>query len=91
MTFSACHGQGVSELTLLAALFPDAHVDLDGRALETESLAEPAGDEPAVAGVQETGGEQHELRRPAGGLGAKEDAGLLAAADGVRVRATRGL
>ncbi len=86
MTHCHPHAPAVSELTLLASLFTHAHVDLDGRALKAKGLTEPAGDKAAVARIQEAGGEQHELRRAAGRLGAEEDAGLLSAADRVGVR-----
>src|SRR4051794_39832633 len=56
---------GVSELTFLAPLFAHTHVDLDRGAFKTEGFAEAAGDEAAVSGIQESGGEEHEFRRPA--------------------------
>ncbi len=53
-----------NQLLLPLPLLTHAHGDLDGRALEAEGLAQAALDEAAVAGIQEAGGEQHELGRP---------------------------
>src|SRR5690242_12058878 len=69
-----------------AALLADADRDLDRRALEAELLAQPPLDEAAVAGLDEARGEDHEPRRPGRGLRREEDARLLAATQGVRVR-----
>src|SRR5699024_4040986 len=66
-------------------LLSNAHRHRDRRALESEGLTQAAGDEPPVAVVEETGGEQHELRRTRLRLRAEEDARLLAAAHGVRI------
>src|SRR3954451_15269688 len=63
----------------------DAHVDDDRRAFEAVQLAQAALDDPAVALVEEAGREQHEGRRARRRLRAEQDAGLLAAPDGVRV------
>lgn len=52
------------ELLLPLPLLTHAHGHVDGRALEAEGLAQAALDEAAVAGIQEAGGEQHELGRP---------------------------
>src|SRR5690606_18497307 len=61
------------------ALLAHPDRDLDRGALETELLAQPALQEPPVAGLEEAAGEQHELRGPGGGLGAEQDPRLLAA------------
>ena len=63
----------------------DPHVHVDRAALEAVQLAQPPGDEPTVLRVQESGGEQHERRRPVRGLRAEQDARLLAAAHRMRV------
>ena len=52
------------ELLLPLPLLTHAHGHVNGRALEAEGLAQAALDEAAVAGIQEAGGEQHELGRP---------------------------
>jgi len=61
-------------------LGPDAHRDLHRAALEAELLAQPPLDEPAVGRLEESGGEQHEVRRPDPGLGGEQDLRLPAAA-----------
>src|SRR5581483_2070491 len=45
------------------ALGPDADGDLHRAALEAELLAQPPFHEPAVGGLEEAGGEQHEVGR----------------------------
>src|SRR3954464_1342978 len=70
---------------LLAPLLPHADGHLDGGPHEAELLAQPALDEPAVAGLEEAAGEQDEPWWPCGGLRGEEDARLLAGADRVRV------
>src|SRR5690606_29767301 len=67
------------------SLLTPAHRHLDGRTLEPEGLAQPALDEPAVAGLDEPRGEDHEARRAGRCLRRIEDARLLPAAHGVRV------
>src|SRR5215467_477071 len=64
------------------ALLPQPHRQVDRAAVEAELLPEPALDEPPVAGLQEAGREQDEVRRPGPGLGREEDLRLLAATDG---------
>src|SRR5699024_10165450 len=68
------------------ALLPDPYPDDDRRAREGEVLTEAAFDEAAVAVLEEPAGEDDEPRRTGAGLGREQDAGLLAAAQGVRVR-----
>src|SRR6516164_4088819 len=46
------------------AAFADADRQVHRAALETELLAQPPLDEPAVPGFEEPRGEQHEMRRP---------------------------
>src|SRR6476646_6314993 len=46
------------------ALGPDPDRDLDRAAVEAELLAQPPLHEPAVASLEESGGEQAEVRRP---------------------------
>ena len=67
-------------------LFADMYGYLDGSALEAELLAQAAFQVAAVAVLQEAGGEDHETRRPCGGLGGEEDPRLLAASQRMRVR-----
>src|SRR5207248_3360712 len=55
------------------------HRHVHRAALEPELLPQPPLDEPPVAGLQETGREQHEVRRPDARLGREEDLGLPAA------------
>ena len=52
------------ELLLPLPLLTHAHGHVDGSALEAKGLAQAALDEAAVTGIQEAGGEQHELGRP---------------------------
>src|SRR3954463_7394629 len=54
--------------------------DLDGAALESELLPQPALHEPDVAGVEHAGGEENEAGRAGPGLGREEDAGGAATA-----------
>src|SRR5664279_3484804 len=73
--------QLAQQLSRLAVpLLPDPDTDLDRGAAEAELLAEPALQEPAVGGLQETTGEEHEARWTGGRLGDEEHLGLLAAA-----------
>src|SRR5689334_6253103 len=74
-----------ASLLLRAALLAHPHRDVDRGAVEAELLAQPALDEAPVARLDEPGGEEHEPRRLGAGLGAEEDARLLAAPDRVRV------
>ena len=69
-----------------AALLADPHADHDRRACELEVLAQASLDEAAVAVLEEPAGEDHEARRAGACLGGEEDPGLLAAAQGVRMR-----
>src|SRR6185437_6133336 len=46
------------------AFDPDPHRDLDRAAVEAELFAQPPLHEPAVARLEESGGEQDEVRRP---------------------------
>ena len=62
------------------------HGDLDGGALEAELLTQASFQIAAVAMLQEAGCEDHETRRPGGGLGGEEDPRLLAAPQRMRVR-----
>lgn len=78
--------RGACVLLVAATLLAHPHRDVDRGALEAELLAQPALDEASVAVLQEARGEQHEARRLGARLGTEEDPGLLAAADGVRVR-----
>src|SRR5690606_10441339 len=68
------------------ALLPDPDAEHDRRAGEGEVLAETTLDESAVAVLEEAAGEDHEARRAGARLRREEDAGLLAAAQRVRVR-----
>src|SRR6266478_6616539 len=61
-------------------LGPDPDRDLDRAAVEAELLAQPPLHEPAVARLEEPGGEQDEVRRPDAGLGGEQDLGLAPAA-----------
>src|SRR6185437_7692043 len=64
----------------LAALFAQAHRQLDRGAGEAEVLAETALDEPAVGLLKEPGGEQDEVRGFRARLGGEQNPRLLAAA-----------
>src|SRR6516162_871915 len=63
---------------------PQPHRHPHRAALEPEFLTQPPLDEPPVTGLQEAGGEQHEMRRPEAGLGREQDLRLAAAPDGRR-------
>lgn len=67
-------------------LVPQPHRQVHRGALESELLTQPALDEPAIAGLQETRREQHDVRRPHSGLSGEHDLRLLAAADRRRGR-----
>src|SRR5699024_6611373 len=67
------------------AFGPHPHADLDRGTGEGELLAQPAFDVAPVAGLEESGGEEHEAGRAGIGLGAEQDPGLLAAAHRMRV------
>src|SRR6516225_1201070 len=67
-------------LAALAALFPQPHGHLDRGALEAELLAQPPFDEPAVGLLEDSGGEQHEVRRLGARLRGEQDPRLAAAA-----------
>src|SRR5690242_20839190 len=71
-------GGAAAGMTL--ALGPDPDRDLDRAAVEAELLAQPPLYEPAVARLEEPGGEQDEVRRPDAGLGREQDLGLAPAA-----------
>src|SRR6266545_7131774 len=58
---------------------PQPQRQADRAALEPEFLAQPALEEAAVARLQETRGEQHEMRRPDACLGREHDPRLPAA------------
>src|ERR1700759_4842372 len=64
-----------SALTLGA----DPHRDLHRVAGEAELLAQLPFHEPPVGGLEEAGGEQHEVRRAHAGLGGEQDLRLAAA------------
>ena len=64
----------------------DADVDPHRGPVETERLTQSTLEEPAVAGLEESRGEEHECRRPGGGLRAEPDAGQTPAAHGRRRR-----
>ena len=66
-------------------LFAYSDIDPNRTPLDSECFAQPPLEEPPITGLQETGGEQHERGRRGRGLGAEQDLGLLAAADGVGV------
>jgi spermidine synthase len=72
------------------ALGPDPHRDLHRAALEAELLAQPPLDEPAVGRLEESRGEQHEMRRPDSGLGGEQDLRLPPAAHRRRCRRHQG-
>src|ERR1700748_3134901 len=67
-------------------LLADPNIDADRAAFETESPPQPSFQESPVARFQEAAGEQHEGRRPGGGLGGEQDARLLATAHRRRSR-----
>lgn len=61
------------------SLVPHTHGELHGRAVETELLTQPALDEPAIAGLQEARGEQHDVRRANAHLGGEHHLRLSSA------------
>src|SRR6185437_16822308 len=81
LTASAPTGRpGGAAAGVALALGPDPDRDLDRAAVEAELLAQPPLHEPAVARLEEPGGEQDEVRRPDAGLGGEQDLGLAPAA-----------
>src|SRR6478672_9343374 len=67
---------------LAPSLLPYPHRQPDRRAGEPELLPQPPLQEPPVARLEETRGEQHEGRGPGFRLCREEDLGLLAAPHG---------
>src|SRR3954470_5349806 len=74
--FSSRSGSGP-----VLSLLPRPNLQVDRAAMEAELLPQPALDEPDVARVHPTGGEEDERRRRTLCLGSKQDPRLLPAAD----------
>src|ERR1044071_9501218 len=81
-TTATAHGLFAGARSLLL----DPHRDPDWRADEAGVLAEPALDEPSVAGLAEAGREQDEPGRFRSRLGREQHLRLLPAANGRRRR-----